>query len=556
MAKKQTIILTHGSNAPVYSKDYKKGEVLVRHASKAKDAALYTANENETDWLEFPSKEWVDDKFTATGGINEQITALDNRVKANTDAIDAIEADYLKAADKTELSNTISGVSGRVKTIEDDYLTSADKTELEGEIQANTDAIGEIKADYLKAADKTELSNAISGVSGRVKTIEDDYLKAADKTELSNAINTLKNTEVKANTDAIGEIKADYLKADDKTELLNKITAAQNAATTKVESGDDFIDVTQSTDETTQSTTYKVAITNKVATAESLKTATDRLEAVEGEDKGKSMRTVAKAEVDAFKNLLYGEGTADVIDTLQDVINWIGTDESGATKIVADIAELQKVTSGYEGEKAIQTAVKANTDAIDAIEADYLTSADKTELEGKVTAEANARETADKNINDKIGGEFSATNTVAQAIAAEQSAREEAIKGVQDLIVGLDSKYATDDELSSAVTTLEGKITAAKNAATTKVVEGTDAGNNLSISNTTAEDGSVTYTVNLSNVAKADELTAVSNLVNPVKDAVVTASVENTETNNITASVASHHLTLNFDSMVIDGGTY
>ena len=84
-----------------------------------------------------------------------------------------------------------------------------------------------------------------------------------------------------------------------------------------------------------------------------------RLEAVEGEDKGKSMRTVAKAEVDAFKVLLYGEGTADVIDTLQDVINWIKSDESGATKIVADIAELQKVTSGYEGDKAIQNAVNS-----------------------------------------------------------------------------------------------------------------------------------------------------------------------------------------------------
>lgn len=74
--------------------------------------------------------------------------------KANADAIDAIEADYLKAADKTELSNAIaaektraeeaeSGLASRLATVEGDYLKSADKTELQ---QADANTLVEAKA--------------------------------------------------------------------------------------------------------------------------------------------------------------------------------------------------------------------------------------------------------------------------------------------------------------------------------------------------------------------------------------------------------------------------
>ena len=55
---------------------------------------------------------------------------------------------------------------------------------------------------------------------------------------------------------------------------------------------------------------------------------------------------------------LTGEGAADTIDTLQEIVNWLNTEGSGAEKIVADV---------------------------EAIQADYLKAADKTELNNSIS---------------------------------------------------------------------------------------------------------------------------------------------------------------------------
>ena len=67
---------------------------------------------------------------------------------------------------------------------------------------------------------------------------------------------------------------------------------------------------------------------------------------------------------------------------------------------------------------------------------------------------------------------------------------------------------AETDTVNQAIGKLENQVDAAKAAATTKVVEGTDAGNNMEISATTGADGSVTYTINLTDVASDSALTA------------------------------------------------
>lgn len=68
---------------------------------------------------------------------------------------------------------------------------------------------------------------------------------------------------------------------------------------------------------------------------------------------------------------------------------------------------------------------------------------------------------------------------------------------------------AATDDVKGAIAKLEHQIDDAKAAATTKVVEGTDAGNNLEITSATSQtDGSVTYTVNLTDVASKAALDA------------------------------------------------
>lgn len=125
-------------------------------------AAILRVAENESDIAQLQQ-----DLAGLTGGegegnngsistmINEAIAASEAKLKAdyeakikvNTDAIDAIEADYLKKADKEALAADILTNAQDIDKIEADYLKEADKTELEGKIAENTNAINTLNGD-------------------------------------------------------------------------------------------------------------------------------------------------------------------------------------------------------------------------------------------------------------------------------------------------------------------------------------------------------------------------------------------------------------------------
>lgn len=113
--------------------------------------------------------EYVDAK---TSGIASEsvVSALTDRVTQAEKDIDAIEADYLKAADKTELSNAIAaeksraegiegGLETRLAAVEADYLKGADKTELNGKIDLK--------------ADKTALEEEVERAKGVEEGLQD-----------------------------------------------------------------------------------------------------------------------------------------------------------------------------------------------------------------------------------------------------------------------------------------------------------------------------------------------------------------------------------------------
>lgn len=83
--------------------------------------------------------------------------------------------------DKIEFSDLAEALQTLINAKAEASALQAEVERATAAEEANAAAIKAISDDYLKAADKTELSNAIKAVS-------DDYLKAADKTELSNAI--------------------------------------------------------------------------------------------------------------------------------------------------------------------------------------------------------------------------------------------------------------------------------------------------------------------------------------------------------------------------------
>ena len=193
--------------------------------------------------------------------------------KANADAIKAIKDDYLTSADKTEITGAIAtakteaieavldGVTDdfdtlkevaawiqadttasaelvtRVSDIEADYLKAADKTELEGKItaaqnaadaaQGEVDALEEVVATKAAASDVTTLAGRVTTVEGKVSTLEGEMDTAqADILALEGLIGDSGSVQDQI-TAAIEALKiGDYAKAADLTAAVARI--AQN----------------------------------------------------------------------------------------------------------------------------------------------------------------------------------------------------------------------------------------------------------------------------------------------------------------------------------------
>lgn len=170
----------------------------------------------------------------AQGGSSETAAsvklALDNYKAENDARVKAIEDDYLKAADKTELSNAINaekeralgiegGLENRLAAVEGDYLKGADKTELEGKINGKV-AIEEGKS--LIANSEIERLAGLKNyddaeVRGLIDAVEEDIA------EINNAENGIL-AQAKAYTN---EVKAGIL-GEGITETYDTLVEIQN----------------------------------------------------------------------------------------------------------------------------------------------------------------------------------------------------------------------------------------------------------------------------------------------------------------------------------------
>lgn len=342
-------IYTHGN----YYANVEEALAALKYFSKisAGGVTAEAASPNGTINFSADDPAAVSVKVDSTGvhfGLTDEFktavnTTLPNRIKA-------VEDDYLKGADKTELEGKVAAALAEAKGYTDtkvgevvdaanealigaqgdastaDTIYGAKKHAEEKAAAAQAAAEGTAAADATAKvnAAKEELNGTISGVEGRVKAIEDDYLTSADKQEITGAASALEG-RVKANEDAIG--------------VLN------------------------------------------------------------GEGEG----SVKKQVSDAIAGVV--ASAPEDFDTLKEVADWIASDTTGAAKMQADIARLDGADT-VEGsvKKQIKDAVaaeaqiaraaeKQNADDIDAaegrikaIEDDYLKAADKTALQGSIDA--------------------------------------------------------------------------------------------------------------------------------------------------------------------------
>lgn len=176
------------------------------------------------------------------------------------------------------------------------------------------------------------------------------------------------------------------------------------------------------------------------------------------------------------------------VDALEVLVGTLPAD-SGVASVVAYV---DKKTTGIATDAALTELQGKVTQAeadIDAIEADYLKAADKTELEGKITAEADARVAADEAIDERLveveaffklaEGEqldaaldtlvelqtyLSAEGAVADQmlldIAANKTAIEKEVTDRGTAISGVETAYKAADEAQVArIEALEAKFT-------------------------------------------------------------------------------------------------
>ena len=456
MAKKQQIILLHGSEKFVDKSLISKGELVIEHGAEAIDVKLHTLD-NAGEIATFASQAYVDKQVeTINGSINfanGRLDALeaeiDQEIKDRQNGDDAVRSEFaaaddvvrgeFAAADKAlgeriDATNEALGeLSGKLDA-EVAAREAADQvlqSNINEEVDARKEADYEIRADFEAADDaikamvgtpdegktvvqmvKDEASareTAISGIQGQIDALDETY---ATDAELKEAVDELKES----------------------------IQVESSKATTVVAEGTDAgnnLEIASSTDDETGATTYTINLTD-VASKTSLDATILKVDTLIADDADKSVRTIANEEL--AKQLLEGgpDGTTagESFETLKELAAWLEEHPDDAA--------------------AMNEAIQAN----------------KTAIEKEVTD------------------------------------RQTAISGIQGQIDALDETYATDDELSAVKSELEGKITAAEKKATTVVAEGTDAGNNLEIVPTTDEDGATTYTVNLSDVASKTTLDA------------------------------------------------
>ena len=384
-----------------------------------------------------------------THGNAEELALIASGDKAKWDAV---VADHLTSADKTDLNDAIAGEKSRAEGIE-----SGLRTDVDG-----------IKADYLTSTDKTTLSNAITseqtraeGIEGGLRTdvnaIKGDYLKSSDKTALQNQITS--NTQaIAANTKAISDqATADAAAYETKTDANSKLTEAKAHATAL----DTAMSARVATLEAVDHTLYIAA---------DAKVLTDAQKYADGKDTAiataKQAGDNAQSDLNTFKTTV-----STTYATKKDVESAIGNvhthsnkdviDGITATKVAAWDAAEQNAKDYADGKDAtISAAKKAGDDAQEDLNTFKTTVsttyATKSEVEDAID---NVHTHSNLDILNEINGD---------KIAAWDSAESNAMLYAE----GLASNYATAAQGAKADSALQADDkTALENAIAGKVAQ-------------------------------------------------------------------------------------
>lgn len=372
---------------------------LNTHASEA--AAAYETKTDAAAKLT-EAKGYTD---TEVAKVQGEVDALETYVGTIPEGYteESVIAYINKKAEETlaAASGNSTETAASVKAALDTY-----KAENNAKVQANTDAIDAIEADYLKAADKAELQGAIDALedlvgdqtvgaqisavtdplTARVKTIEDDYLKAADKTELQGNINTV-SAAVERLTNGVSA---------DEVDGVNDLIAYVNEHGTEVTGMKE--DISENA----------AAIAAEKTRAEGVEGGLDtRLQAVEAAvgESGSVAGDIADALAEAK-----GYTDAEVKELADGAVATNAANIAALDQLVGDEAVATQISTAVAAEAAIaRAAEEANASAIEALEEDSHTHDNKTVLDGITAGQVTAWDAAVQTVTAGTG--LTATKT-------------------------------------------------------------------------------------------------------------------------------------------------
>lgn len=160
--------------------------------------------------------EYVDEKVEK---VNTDASALAGRVTQAEKDIDAIEADYLKAADKTELKGEIDTVGSKVDAVSDKVTTLIGD---DASKSARTIANEELTKQLIPENAKESL-DTLQEIAAWIQQHPDDA--------------SAMNTAIKSLQDLIGTIPADVTDAKTIVAYIQKLVSAEEARAKGIENG-------------------------------------------------------------------------------------------------------------------------------------------------------------------------------------------------------------------------------------------------------------------------------------------------------------------------------
>ena len=431
-----------------------EGKTVAEMIADAKDEATYddTALANRvTD---------VEDAIGVASAEGVEATGLHARLEELEGLVGDKKVSEAIAAETTRAEGVESGLATRIKAVEDDYLKQADKTELTEAIEAAEESAVDRVLGYLAEEVVNEKYDTLKEVAAwiesdttasaqlitRVSAIEEDYLKGADKEALQGEIDALSayvgdmpegaasETVVAYIQEVVDALKiGDYAKAADLTELAGRVTTAEGAI--------DALEILVG--EKPVAEQIATAIADKVDKVEGSRLMTDAEGTkLAGIAEGANVNVIDTVDEAQFaienKHLTLLDIAMGKVTGLSDALAGKVDKVEGSRLLTEDEAtKLEKLVLGENGEVSVSGKVAAgNVDGLDAwitARAATLEGLSENNLTDTLLAKLNGiAEGAQVNIIDTVSDEFTVTgkNLTVNAIAQDK------ITGLTDALAG------------------------------------------------------------------------------------------------------------------------